>query len=117
MGGLCCSFLPGLSSAQGMRAQESCICNMRCLTMHELAWLNINSQETLDARTEYPGEGDDTPNHHRINQYIIKEEIGRGSYGAVHLAVDQYGTEYVGCPISLSIFPHPILFFLMTNTV
>ncbi|KAL2753331.1 hypothetical protein ACRALDRAFT_1052064 [Sodiomyces alcalophilus JCM 7366] len=51
-------------------------------------------RETLNARTEYPGEGDDTPNHHRINQYIIKEEIGRGSYGAVHLAVDQYGTEY-----------------------
>jgi hypothetical protein len=32
---------------------------------------------------------------HHINQYIIKDEIGRGSFGAVHLAVDQYGTEYV----------------------
>merc|ERR1711977_458170 len=31
---------------------------------------------------------------HHINQYIIKDEIGRGSFGAVHLAVDQYGTEY-----------------------
>ncbi|KAG7120789.1 Calcium/calmodulin-dependent protein kinase kinase cmkC like [Verticillium longisporum] len=51
-------------------------------------------KETLDARTEYPGEGDEGQNHHRINQYIIKEEIGRGSYGAVHLAVDQFGTEY-----------------------
>ncbi|ROT38511.1 calcium/calmodulin-dependent protein kinase [Sodiomyces alkalinus F11] len=51
-------------------------------------------KETLDARTEYPGEGDDASHHHRINQYIIKEEIGRGSYGAVHLAVNQYGTEY-----------------------
>ncbi|CRK30297.1 hypothetical protein BN1708_000832 [Verticillium longisporum] len=51
-------------------------------------------KETLDARTEYPGEGDEGQSHHRINQYIIKEEIGRGSYGAVHLAVDQFGTEY-----------------------
>ncbi|KAI4289579.1 MAG: hypothetical protein L6R35_001157 [Caloplaca aegaea] len=31
---------------------------------------------------------------HRINQYIIKQEIGRGSFGAVHLAVDQHGNEY-----------------------
>ncbi|KAM0284977.1 hypothetical protein ACHAQH_001666 [Verticillium albo-atrum] len=52
-------------------------------------------KETLDARTEYPGEGDEGQSHHRINQYIIKEEIGRGSYGAVHLAMDQFGTEYV----------------------
>ncbi|KAJ3566005.1 hypothetical protein NPX13_g7296 [Xylaria arbuscula] len=29
-----------------------------------------------------------------VNQYRIKEEIGRGSYGAVHLATDQFGTEY-----------------------
>jgi calcium/calmodulin-dependent protein kinase kinase 2 len=35
--------------------------------------------------------------HHRINQYVIKEEIGRGSFGAVHLATDHNGTEYVGC--------------------
>lgn len=32
---------------------------------------------------------------HHINQYIIKDEIGRGSFGAVHLAVDQYGKEFV----------------------
>ncbi len=32
---------------------------------------------------------------HRINQYVIKQEIGRGSFGAVHLAVDQHGQEYV----------------------
>lgn len=32
---------------------------------------------------------------HRINQYVIKEEIGRGSFGAVHLAVDVDGNEYV----------------------
>ncbi|THC87119.1 hypothetical protein EYZ11_013435 [Aspergillus tanneri] len=29
-----------------------------------------------------------------INQYVIKQEIGRGSFGAVHLAVDQFGNEY-----------------------
>lgn len=37
----------------------------------------------------------DGRSHHRINQYVIKEEIGRGSYGAVHLATDQFGNEYV----------------------
>ncbi|EEY20779.1 calcium/calmodulin-dependent protein kinase kinase [Verticillium alfalfae VaMs.102] len=59
-------------------------------------------KETLDARTEYPGEGDEGQSHHRINQYIIKEEIGRGSYGAVHLAVDQFGTEYVSHPPTIT---------------
>ncbi|KAE9576891.1 hypothetical protein CGMCC3_g7077 [Colletotrichum fructicola] len=51
-------------------------------------------KETLDAVTEYGSEGQDGRSNHRINQYIIKEEIGRGSYGAVHLATDQFGTEY-----------------------
>lgn len=52
-------------------------------------------QETLNAVTEYGAESHDGSSHHRINQYIIKQEIGRGSYGAVHLATDQFGTEYV----------------------
>ncbi|OBR13618.1 Calcium calmodulin dependent protein kinase [Colletotrichum higginsianum IMI 349063] len=51
-------------------------------------------QETLNAVTEYGAESHDGSSHHRINQYIIKQEIGRGSYGAVHLATDQFGTEY-----------------------
>ncbi|KAI9826852.1 MAG: hypothetical protein M1832_005791 [Thelocarpon impressellum] len=51
-------------------------------------------KETLNARSEYTNSEDDGPAMHRINQYIIKQEIGRGSFGAVHLAVDQYGTEY-----------------------
>lgn len=37
---------------------------------------------------------DDGTAEHRINQYVIKQEIGRGSFGAVHVAVDQYGKEY-----------------------
>ncbi|RYO78947.1 hypothetical protein DL766_008624 [Monosporascus sp. MC13-8B] len=50
-------------------------------------------KETLNARTEYTcDEAEGT--QHRINQYVIKDEIGRGSYGAVHLAVDQYGNEF-----------------------
>ncbi|ORY69938.1 kinase-like domain-containing protein [Pseudomassariella vexata] len=50
-------------------------------------------KETLNARSEYMS--DDTEGtKHIINQYIIKEEIGRGSYGAVHLATDQFGNEY-----------------------
>lgn len=53
------------------------------------------SQETLNARSQYSTSGDDGTAEHRINQYLIGEEIGRGSFGAVHIAVDQYGQEYV----------------------
>ncbi|KAF8416524.1 kinase-like domain-containing protein [Tirmania nivea] len=47
-------------------------------------------KETLDACLDYG----DEDNGVRVNQYSIKQEIGRGSYGAVHLAVDQSGQEY-----------------------
>lgn len=50
-------------------------------------------KETLNAISKYTS--DDTEGTKlRINQYTIKEEIGRGSYGAVHLATDQFGNEY-----------------------
>lgn len=52
-------------------------------------------KETLHARSEYTNSEADGAAVHRINQYIIKQEIGRGSFGAVHLAVDQHGNEYV----------------------
>lgn len=42
---------------------------------------------------------------HRINQYVIKEEIGRGSFGAVHLAVDLDGNEYVRKQKILQLIP------------
>jgi len=29
------------------------------------------------------------------SRYTLKQEIGRGSFGAVHLAVDQLGNKYV----------------------
>ncbi|KAL2145112.1 hypothetical protein VTI28DRAFT_7862 [Corynascus sepedonium] len=51
-------------------------------------------KETLNARSEYYNEDSDGRSHHQINQYIIKDEIGRGSYGSVHSAVDQFGNEY-----------------------
>ncbi|MCJ1416280.1 hypothetical protein MMC32_002615 [Xylographa parallela] len=51
-------------------------------------------KETVNARSEYTNSEDDGTAVHRINQYIIKQEIGRGSFGAVHLAVDQHGNEY-----------------------
>ena len=56
-------------------------------------------KETLNARSHY-GSGDDGDGAsvHRINQYVIKQEIGRGSFGSVHLAEDQYGREYVSLP-------------------
>ncbi|OQO04682.1 hypothetical protein B0A48_09604 [Cryoendolithus antarcticus] len=56
-------------------------------------------KETLNARSHYgsrDGDEDDGRNVHRINQYEIKEEIGRGSFGAVYRAIDQYGVEYCG---------------------
>ncbi|KAJ5541934.1 hypothetical protein N7535_004353 [Penicillium sp. DV-2018c] len=52
-------------------------------------------KETLDARSEYYTSQDDGTAEHRINQYLIKQEIGRGSFGAVHLAVDQFGDEFL----------------------
>ncbi|PYI10053.1 calcium/calmodulin dependent protein kinase [Aspergillus sclerotiicarbonarius CBS 121057] len=51
-------------------------------------------KETLNARSEYYTSQDDGTAEHRINQYVIKQEIGRGSFGAVHLATDQFGNEY-----------------------
>ncbi|ETN36870.1 uncharacterized protein HMPREF1541_07857 [Cyphellophora europaea CBS 101466] len=51
-------------------------------------------KESLNARSEYVTSQDDGVAEHRINQYIIKQEIGRGSFGAVHLAKDQYGKEF-----------------------
>ncbi|KFY21387.1 hypothetical protein V493_07434, partial [Pseudogymnoascus sp. VKM F-4281 (FW-2241)] len=51
-------------------------------------------KETPNARSEYKNSEDDGKSQHHINQYIIGEEIGRGSFGSVHLAVDQYGHEY-----------------------
>ena len=52
-------------------------------------------KESLQARSEYTNSQDEGGGAvHRINQYVIKQEIGRGSFGAVHLAVDQHGTEY-----------------------
>ncbi|KAK4123193.1 kinase-like protein [Parathielavia appendiculata] len=51
-------------------------------------------KETLNARSEYTNEDSEGHSQRRINQYIIKEEIGHGSYGAVHLATDQFGKEY-----------------------
>ena len=49
----------------------------------------------MDARSEYYTSQDDGTAEHRINQYVIRQEIGRGSFGAVHVAVDQFGNEYV----------------------
>ncbi|KAF2823906.1 Pkinase-domain-containing protein [Ophiobolus disseminans] len=51
-------------------------------------------KETFNARSEYSNSEDDGTAQHRINQYLVKQEIGRGSFGAVHLAEDQYGQEY-----------------------
>jgi hypothetical protein len=52
-------------------------------------------KETLNAHSEYTNNEEDGKAEHRINQYLIMDEIGRGSCGSVHLAIDQYGTEYV----------------------
>ncbi|KAI1331183.1 Pkinase-domain-containing protein [Xylariaceae sp. FL0255] len=51
-------------------------------------------KETLDAKARDTSDDADGHAQHTVNQYVIKEEIGRGSYGAVHLATDQYGNEY-----------------------
>ena len=60
--------------------------------------IDANLLGTFNARSEYSNSEDDGSAQHRINQYLVKQEIGRGSFGAVHLAVDQYGQEYVRIP-------------------
>jgi [calcium/calmodulin-dependent protein kinase] kinase len=52
-------------------------------------------KETHNARSEYTNNETDGKAEHHLNQYLIKDEIGRGSFGAVHFAVDQYGKEFV----------------------
>jgi hypothetical protein len=52
-------------------------------------------KETLNARSEYENDQVDGKARHRVNQYVIKDEIGRGSFGAVHIGVDEFGKEYV----------------------
>lgn len=51
-------------------------------------------RETRNARSEYTNSQDDGASQRRINQYLIQQEIGRGSFGSVHLATDQFGNEY-----------------------
>ncbi|KAI1107983.1 kinase-like domain-containing protein [Nemania sp. NC0429] len=49
-------------------------------------------KETLDAK--YINDEIDGRSQYTVNQYVIGDEIGRGSYGAVHRATDQFGNEY-----------------------
>ncbi|KAI0191203.1 CAMKK/META protein kinase [Xylaria flabelliformis] len=49
-------------------------------------------KETLDAK--YTNDEIDGRSQYTVNQYVIGDEIGRGSYGAVHIATDQFGHEY-----------------------
>lgn len=65
--------------------------------------MHASRQETLDARVEFTSDEVDGRTYHRINQYVIVEEIGRGSYGAVHLARNQFGNEFVGSRHSASV--------------
>ncbi|KAI0115913.1 kinase-like domain-containing protein [Nemania sp. FL0031] len=49
-------------------------------------------KETLDAK--YTNDEVDGRSQYTVNQYVIGDEIGRGSYGAVHRATDQFGHQY-----------------------
>lgn len=51
-------------------------------------------KETRNARSHHINSEDDGASQRRINQYLIQQEIGRGSFGAVHVATDQFGQEY-----------------------
>ncbi|KAH7037650.1 kinase-like domain-containing protein [Microdochium trichocladiopsis] len=78
---------PHLSAPPGPQYQSPLRQHKRTPSQHR------EIKETLNARTQYTS--DETEGtQHRINQYVIRQEIGRGSYGAVHLATDQFGQEY-----------------------
>ncbi|KAJ8127290.1 hypothetical protein O1611_g6346 [Lasiodiplodia mahajangana] len=49
-------------------------------------------EETLNAK--YTNDEVDGRSQYTVNQYVIGDEIGRGSYGAVHQATDQFGHQY-----------------------
>ncbi|KAI1131480.1 kinase-like domain-containing protein [Nemania abortiva] len=49
-------------------------------------------KETLDAK--YTNDEIDGRSQYTVNQYVIGDEIGRGSYGSVHRATDQFGRQY-----------------------
>jgi len=66
----------------------------KCYHQHHAA--DGRTQETRNARSQYSHSEEDGTSQLKINQYTILQEIGRGSFGAVHKAVDQYGVEYVG---------------------
>ena len=68
---------------------------------------HLHSQETLNARSEYTNEDSEGRANHHINQYTIRDEIGRGSYGSVHLAADQFGNEYVRPVPHTTTIPEP----------
>ena len=57
--------------------------------------LTLLHKETLNAVSEFADDEEDGSAYHKINQYTIKSMIGAGSYGSVHIAIDQYGKEYV----------------------
>ncbi|KXJ94220.1 kinase-like domain-containing protein [Microdochium bolleyi] len=81
------SLAPHLSAPPGTKYQSPLRQHKRTPSQHR------EIKETLDARTQYTAHETDGTQH-RVNQYIIRQEIGRGSYGAVHLATDQFGNEY-----------------------
>ena len=98
-----CEFYPGLEHVIGPRR----MCELTLMSRSTPAYQSPlrhhrrnasqhrEVKETLNARSEYMNNEEDGKAEHHINQYVIKDEIGRGSFGAVHLAVDQYGNEYV----------------------
>lgn len=49
-------------------------------------------KETLDAK--YTNDEIDGRSQSTVNQYMLGDEIGRGSFGAVHRATDQFGNQY-----------------------
>lgn len=50
-------------------------------------------KETKIARSDHIDSEEDEGSVRRINQFVILQEIGRGSFGIVHLATDQYNHE------------------------
>ncbi|RDA86725.1 hypothetical protein CP532_4209, partial [Ophiocordyceps camponoti-leonardi (nom. inval.)] len=51
-------------------------------------------KETLDAHVDFTNDEADGQTYQQVNQYTITEEMGRGSFGSVHRAVDQFGKEF-----------------------
>ncbi|KAI0996430.1 Calcium/calmodulin-dependent protein kinase kinase [Podosphaera aphanis] len=85
----CPGRLPPITGSASSRKIPPRNCNTISSPSREL---NVKLTLNASSKSIYNSETGKTEFH--VNQYVIKEEIGRGSFSAVHRSIDQNGNEY-----------------------